>query len=631
MTLLSDMRKIATTMAKKKKDEEQQAKTKANTTTAKKTTNLTQDQKQQAINSINNIRSQWVIKWSITNAKQWAETKAEKTFYNKSTDKEIQAYKTMVDEWYAPAEARQAITTVRNQKNTVTYTRSKQEKIVDTRTDKQQNAYNTLISEWYSEKEAKKAVQKAIQKDWDTWKKVKTAIKSFWQWVSDVWQRTVGRVFGAWIDRVEWKLDNLYENNEWFQNFVNKAWTWLKNSLWLTDEQVQAFQQSEALRKEQWIPSTYWNILTDEEASSRIWTAWRKFWQFAWSTALSMAAWWIASGWAKAIWTSLWSKAIWWLAGTILWVWEWALTSDIYARWMSDRRATKWEAIWWAIAWWILWWISWYRQTAKALANNKKLENLVQDHSSKAKDLAAAEWRIVEKKWVLQTETVQELSQKEKDALKIIKKEWLYNPKAPWKLSTNIQKSISKTATEMSDDMKNIKVSDRWKQELKDKLKDIVKNPDDWTKANQDKITKLIKKVDDVTNADELWKLRQWYDDLFSAWQKAWYGKGWTAETMYDLWQSWRKILNDAMNDAAEKAWKETVKEWMKKLNTLINTRAVVNKNLWKQIWDVSLTRLWKVVKWAKTWTKKIVWWWLLLWWWYLWGKKWATVSWSNE
>lgn len=591
LTLLSQMKNVAKQAAKKKKEQEQQTKT--TTTTTKSTKDLTPEQKQQAINSINNIKSQWMIKWSMTNAKQWAETQAEKSFYNRSTDKEINAYKTMVNEWYTPAEARKAIDTITTQKRTVTTTRPKTQKTVDTWTNKQQNAYDTLVSEWYSEKEAKKAVQQAIQKDWSTWKKVKTAVKSFWQWVSDVWQRTVGRVFGAWIDRVEWKLDKLYENSEWFQNFVNKAWRWIQNLTWLSDEQIQAFQQSEAVRKEQWIPSTYWSILTDEEASSRIWTVGRKSWQIAWATALTAPIWWAAWAWAKTLWVVTNSSLVWWLAGTAFGAWEWALAADIYARWLEDRRATWKEALWWAIVGWVLGGIWGFRATARTLNENKQLAWLVQDTSKAWKERAIAEWRTTTKKWLFGTTQEQQLSQQEKDAIKIIKDQKLWKSKNPQTLYNNVKKEIAKTAWDMSDDMKNIKVKDWSKQWVKDALQDLKDSPETRNSVKKT-IDNLIKRLDTVDNADDLWKIRKDYDNLFTAWQKAWYGKWWTTEAMYDAWQEWRRILNNAMQKAWEDAGSQTVKEWMRRLSTLINAENNMADNILKQVWKESKNRLWR-------------------------------------
>ena len=625
LTLLSQMKNVAKQAAKKNKEQEQQ--TKATTTMTKSTKNLTPEQKQQAINSINNIKSQWVIKWSMTNAKQWAETQAEKSFYNRSTDKEINAYKTMVKEWYTPAEARKAIDTVTTQKRTVTTTRPKTEKTVDTWTNKQQNAYDTLVSEWYSEKEAKKAVQQAIQKDWDTWKKVWVAAKSFAQWVSDVWQRTVGRAVWYGTDKMESKLDQRYENNEKFRNGVDRvAWKLKKglNAIWVTDADIQEFQKSEAIRKEQGIPSTYWSILSDEEASSRVWTVGRKSWQIAWTTALSMAAWWVAGGWAKALWTAAWSKVVWGLAWATLWAWEWALSADLFARWLEDRAATKQERTIWAVAGWVLWGISWYRQTAKALAQNKELEKLVQDTSNRWVKRAIKEWRVTTKNWLLKTETVQELSQKEKDALNIIRKEWLWNSKNPWKLVTNINKSISKTAAEMSDDMKNIKVTNRWKQELKQNLKAAIENANTpWQKT---KIKTVLKQLNDVTDADKLWKLRKTYDDLFSEAVKS-YNPNWPTP-MQEIWLEWRQILNDWINTAAENAWTSAVKEWMKRLSTMITAENTITNNLAKQVWKDQLTRLWRLLLWAKNTTRKALWT-AAVWW--GWAALWIKIAWNNS
>lgn len=623
MTLLSDMRKVANAVALKKKQEEQQTKAKTTTTTTKKTTNLTQEQKQQAINSINNIKSQWVAKWSITNAKQWAETQAEKSFYNRSTDKEISAYKTMIKEWYTPAEARKAIDTVTTAKRTVTYTRPKQEKTVDTWTDKQQNAYDTLVSEWYSEKEAKKAVQKAIQKDWDTWKKARVATKAFWQWVSDVWQRTVGRAVWYGTDKMESKLDQRYENNEKFRNGVDRvAWKLKKglNAIWVTDADIQEFQKSEAIRKEQGIQSTYWSILSDEEASSRVWTVGRKSWQIAWTTALSMAAWWVAWGWAKALWTAAWSRVVWWLAWTVLWAWEWALSADLYARWLEDRAATKQERTVWAVAGWVLGWIWGYRATAKALNNNKQLAWLVQDTSKAWKERAIAEWRTTTKRWLFSTTQEQQLSQQEKDAIDIINKKKLWNWKNPQKLYNNIKNEISKTAWDMSDDMKNIKVWKWSKQWVKDALTDLKDSPETRNSVKKN-INNLIKRLDTVDNADDLWKIRQDYDKLFTAWQKAWYGKWWTTEAMYDAWQEWRRILNDAMQKAWEDAGSQTVRNGMRRLSTLINAENNISNNLLKTVWKDSKTRLWR--------NRKTIWW-TAIWLWV--GKKALNkVSWNNS
>ena len=621
LTLLSQMKNVAKQAAKNKKEQEQQTKT--TTTTTKSTKNLTPEQKQQAINTFNNIKSQWVAKWSITNAKQWAETQAEKSFYNRSTDKEINAYKTMISEWYTPAEARKAIDTVTTQKRTVTTTRPKTEKTVDTWTDKQQNAYDTLVSEWYSEKEAKKAVQKAIQKDWDTWKKARVATKAFWQWVSDVWQRTVGRAVWYGTDKMESKLDQRYENNEKFRNGVDRvAWKLKKglNAIWVTDADIQEFQKSEAIRKEQGIPSTYWSILSDEEASSRVWTVGRKSWQIAWTTALSMAAWWVAWWWAKALWTAAWSRVVWWLAWTVLWAWEWALSADLYARWLEDRAATKQERTIWAVAGWVLGWIWGYRATAKALNENKQLAGLVQDTSKAWKERAIAEWRTTTKRWLFSTTQEQQLSKQEKEAIDIINKQKLWNSKNPQTLYNNVKKEIAKTAWEMSDDMKNIKVKDWSKQWVKDALQDLKDSPETRNSVKKN-INNLIKRLDTVDNADDLWNIRQDYDKLFTPWQKAWYGKWWTTEAMYDAWQEWRRILNDAMQKAWEDAGSQTVRNWMRRLSTLITAENNISNNLLKTVWKDSKTRLWR--------NRKAIGWWAI----WLWvGKKALNkVSWNSE
>lgn len=604
---------------KAKENKVQQKKTQ--TTTSVKPT---QEQKETAKNLVNNIKNEWLIKWTQTTAKQNAQKKSEANLKSKYSD----IYKQMWNEWFSETEITQALKKRQAQEQA---TQQMMQNInvpsgmVDW-TEKQQNAYKQLVSEWYSEADAKQAImnyRKSIDDSMTTWEKWKTRWKAFLQWIADVWQRQIWRPIDWVTWKIENKLDQRYENSEWFQNFVNKAWKGIANAMWATDEDIRAFQQSEAERKAKWIPSTYWSILTDQEENSGIWQRWRKWWQYWALAAESIAMWWIASWWAKAAGTAAWSKLVWWLAGTVLWAWEWAIWADAFARWLEDRAATKNERITWAALWWVFGGISWYRQTAKALAQNKELAWLVQDTSKAWKTKAAEEWRIIQKKSLTKTETIQELSQKEKDAVKLIQKEWLWNANNPDKLVKNIQNNISKTASEMSDDMKNINVTKRWKQELKQNLREIIKNPEDWTSKNKSTINKLIKQADKATNVDDLWKIRKDYDKLFTAWQKAWYGKGWTTETMYNLWQDWRRILNTAINNSAENAWNASVKAWMQKLSTLITAEDNITQNLVKQVWKDQLTTLWKLLQWWKKAGKKA----LTYWWFGLAGYGWAKMA----
>jgi hypothetical protein len=63
---------------------------------------------------------------------------------------------------------------------------------------------------------------------------------------------------------------------------------------------------------------------------------------------------------------------------------------------------------------------------------------------------------------------------------------------------------------------------------------------------------------------------------------------------MYDAWQEWRRILNNAMQKAWEDAGSQTVKEWMKRLSTLINAENNMADNILKQVWKESKNRLWR-------------------------------------
>lgn len=625
MVLLTmrNLTKAAREQQKKKEEEKKQ-------TVKVSTKKPTQEQKENAQAVASNIKSQWLLKWTQTATKQTAEKKTEQNLKTKYSD----VYKKWAEAWFSEAEITQSLKKRQSQENAV---RQMQQNIaipsgmVDW-TDKQQDAYRQAVAAWYSEEEAKQAInnyRKKIDDSMTTWEKRKTRWKAFLQWVSDVWQRQIGRPIDWVAWKIENKLDQRYDNSEWFKNFVNKAWKGIANAMWATDEDIRAFQQSEAERKAAWIPSTYWSILTDQEENSGIWQRWRKWGQYWALAAESVAMWWIASWWARAVWTAAWSKLVWGAAWTLLWAWEWVIWADAFARWLEDRAATKNERITWAALWWIFGGISWYRQTAKALAQNKELAWLVQDTSKAWKTKAAEEWRIIQKKSLTKTETIQELSQKEKDAVKLIQKEWLWNANNPDKLVKNIQSNISKTAWEMSDDMKNINITKRWKQELKQNLREIIKNPEDWTSKNKTTINKLIKQADKATNVDDLWKIRKDYDKLFTAWQKAWYGKWWTTETMYNLWQDGRRILNTAINNSAENAWNASVKAWMQKLSTLITAEDNITQNLVKQVWKDQLTTLWRLLQWAKKTGRKALtygWMWLA-------GYGWAKManSWDSD
>lgn len=612
MTTLQDLQKAAMNAAKKKKQQDKSTRT----TTTKKTstTNKTsQEQKETAKSTTDNIKNQWLIKWTMATTSQKTNAKAEQTLKTNYSD----IYKQMWKEWFSEQEITNALKKRQAQENAV---KQMQQNIavpswmVDW-SDKQQNAYKQLVSEWYSETDAKQAInnyRKKIDDSMTTWEKRATRWKAFLQWISDVWQRQIGRP----IDWAAWKIaDSLQWSKlqQWVTNLANRVF-------W--EDEVKAFQEQN--KNAQIGDMTKWNILNEREQESWIWQRWEKWWQYWALAAESLAAWWIASWWARAAWTAAWSKLVWWLAGTVLWAWEWAIWADAFARWLEDRAATKWERITWAALWWILGWVSWYRQTAKALAQNKELAWLVQDTSNRWVKKAIKEWRVTTKKWLLKTETVQELSQKEKDALKIIKKEWLWNSKNPWKLVTNIKKSITKTASDMSDDMKNIKVTNRWKQELKQNLKAAIENANTpWQKT---KIKTVLKQLNDVTDADKLWKLRKTYDDLFSEAVKS-YNPNWPTP-MQEIWLEWRQILNDWINVAAENAWTSAVKEWMKRLSTMITAENTITNNLAKQVWKDQITKLWRLLLWAKNTTRKALWT-AAVWW--GWAALWIKIAWNNS
>lgn len=72
---------------------------------------ITNEQKKKALQALNNIKNQWLLKWNITTAQQWAEEKAQQTFLSWLNEKQTDTYNKMIDMWISPKETRQAIQT----------------------------------------------------------------------------------------------------------------------------------------------------------------------------------------------------------------------------------------------------------------------------------------------------------------------------------------------------------------------------------------------------------------------------------------------------------------------------------------------------------------------------------------
>lgn len=626
MTTLQDLRKAALSVSKKKKQQEKTAKesttkTETSNTTPKSTTQISKQQQDAISQMAKNIQNQWIIRWNITNAKQTAENKTQQKFLSWMSNKQSNDYNYLINNWYSEKDAKNVV-------NKVT------PKTVSNWTAEQQNDYDYLVSNWYSEKQAKniiqdirynqiyneqlqsnldsgmrewkaerkanKAAQKDIQTDWSTWKKIWTWVKWFGEWLADIWQNTLWR----WVDRV-----------------AGKIITWIT---W-----------------EEYTPQWDTSILSEEQQKSRIWNVSQKAWTTAWLTTLWVLGWWVAAWWAWAIWAAAGSPLVWWLAGVGLWWLEWVAGTELWTL-TTDKRLATWKelAIWWAI-WWVAGGIWGYANAAKrltpeyqakylanqaksqqeAIENNvkqkvekysvnetsklskweRKIANMIQDTSKSGKQQAIKWWRTSLKKGILSKWQVQELSQSEKNAAKIINKEWLLS-KDPQKTYNNINKAINRVAWEMSDDMKKIKIDNTVKWEIKDYVKAVWEASDmnkvPWWKRKLSVITNNIDKAD---NADDLWNIRKAFDDLFTDNQKI--NANWNYDAIQNLWREWRWVLTNAMNKAADDAWEEWVKAWMKYLSSMINAKENLWANILKEIWKSTPTRLWSLAKkWAIWW-----------------------------
>ena len=79
---------------------------------------LTNDQKKKALQALTNIKNQWLIKWSMTTAQQWAEEKSQQSFLSSLDEKQTDTYNKMIDMWISPKETKQAIQTAIKDKKT---------------------------------------------------------------------------------------------------------------------------------------------------------------------------------------------------------------------------------------------------------------------------------------------------------------------------------------------------------------------------------------------------------------------------------------------------------------------------------------------------------------------------------
>lgn len=421
----------------------------------------------------------------------------------------------------------------------------------------------------YIQSKRQQPVQEQATQQSTFWQKIRQAVApAVWalQWFSDVWQNIIGKPIEAAA----------------------------RGTLWLFGVDTSKLQQ--------WV--TKWNILPTvlwDQSSSIGAKVGRLWWQFAGTAALTAPVGWIIGAWVKwALWPA-WTVA-WWLAR---WALSWWATgaagTQIGSLGTRGKAATAKETAVWAALWWVIWWALWGR----AVSQSNKVQNLFAEKwTAKKLEQAAREGRVKFTSWALKqrweitpTERVANWVKVLSDKIKNI------SSKDPQKIINEANNIGRKMAADLSDDLKNIKVGTmtRFKAGLTNQIDEVAGLTDERTNSQIKQISNLKNKIPKAKTADDLWKIRMEWDDLFSEAQKnATDVSGASTRKAKALRQSVRNILNNQLDDVVSSQWWPNVKKSFYDMSSIIEAKnnLIINiPNLVKE----QPTILMKWLKWAGT------------------------------
>ena len=439
---------------------------------------------------------------------------------------------------------------------------------------------------WYSKAETAASITRRRQSNIKptTWQKIWAAAAWFSQWISDVWQNTV------------WQLGRLWE----------KWWEVIARGLWFDESKIQQVVQDNTRRREQGIlPMFLWDMATSKQA-----TVGRTAGKIAGSTAL--AIWAGAVGW-WAITSALWpaSTILWWIAkGALAGAGWWALSTQAATIGWEGRFATAKETAVGAALGWVVGWIAWGRAVSQA----NKVQNLFSEKwTAKQLEQAAREGRVKFTSWVLKSRWEITPTERVANGIKVLtqKIKWI-SSKDPQKIINEAGNIGKKMATDLADDLKNIKVGTmtRFKAGLTNQIDEVAWLADERTNSQVKQINNLKVKIPKAKTADDLWKIRMEWDDLFSEAQKnLTQSPAPSTAKANRLRQSVRKILNDELDDVVNSQWWPNVKKAFYDMSSIIEAR----NNLVKNIPNLVKEKPSMLIKWLK-------WAWLVAGWAWIWG-----------
>jgi len=396
-----------------------------------------------------------------------------------------------------------------------------------------------------------------------------------------------------WADNAKWWVLNylMWMGKQSVSTFGTNLVSWALDLVWADKarEKVQGFQEfvkgeEEASLRRQWF-----------DPSSKAFAAGETTSNIAISTVPTLPLWWAWFGATK----SIANPVLRGLAGSLVGWTQWFVTTNIATAGSEWRKATATENIigWWV--WALLWWIGWYR-SGKA---DKAMEKLFSEKGTSPNFIKAAEsGRAKFTNWLLSKKAEITPTERVANGAKIISQKIKgISANDPQKVIIEAGKYGKKMATELADDLWKIKIGTmtKFKAQLWNQIDEVAKLSDEWT-ASQVKAIKALKaKIPQAKSADDLWKIRIEWDDLFSSAQKNLAtNPAPTTAKANRLRQSVRRIMNDELDDVVRSQWWPDVKAKFYDMSSIIEARDILIKNI-PELAKETPTTFWKIVKYA--------------------------------
>jgi len=410
------------------------------------------------------------------------------------------------------------------------------------------------------------------------------------QWVSDVWQRTVGRLIWEWA-----KL---------FAQGTERLWHWIAEKI--SGREI----PYRDMAWQMWDRPTYWDITKPilwEQADTGMTKFGRWVWQVAWTAALSAPLFGVWAAWSTALFGQAATK-LWWLwIWAAWWILPWMATTQLWSLATRDKPASVWETL----IWWWLWaiggWIWWYRDVSKT---QKLTKLLTEKWTSKNIEQAAEQGRIKFIKWIRKWRWEITPTERTANATQIIKKE-IGKWKDPQDLVNKMDKLGKSKYETLSSELKQMKVwtMTKDKSNITNKIKELM-----WKSVKDERVASDIKKMDwliknvkQAKTADDLWKARTTRDKLFSeAQKKATSTSAPSTRNANKLWLEWRNIMNDSLDNIVKKQGGEWVKKSFYDMSSLLETKDNLVTKMPELIKDKP-TKVWTALKYI--WWASIAWW----------------------